>query len=243
MQGPEFALFSPSHLGTIAVIVAASIVLPLWVRRQGSERLANRLAVGMAAFLVVHELVKIWVRVAVYDMPLIHHLPLHLCNIAIFLTAIMLAWRSYRAYELVYFWGFAGTLQAVLTPDIEFGFPHVFYVSYYVSHGAIIVGAIYATLVFEFRPTLRSISRVYFITAIYAFVFIAPLNYLLDTNYLYLRYKPAGASILDYLGPWPWYIVVLTLLAWVFFFAYYLPFLIIDLIGKRRTGAIATSES
>ncbi|MEE8524444.1 MAG: hypothetical protein V3T72_10975, partial [Thermoanaerobaculia bacterium] len=47
-----------------------------------------------------------------------------------------------------------------------------------------------------------------------------------------------------YLGPWPWYIVALTLLAWVFFFAYYAPFLIIDLVGKRRgDSAIAANRT
>jgi hypothetical integral membrane protein (TIGR02206 family) len=242
MHGPAFVLFGPAHLGTIAAIVAAAVLVPLWVRRSGSERLANRLAVGMAAFVVVHEVVKIWVRVALYDMPLVQHLPLHLCGIAIFLTAIMLARRSYPAYELVYFWGFAGTLQAIVTPDIEYGFPHLFYLSYYVSHGAIIVGAAYATLVFEFRPTLRSIARVYLLTAIYAFVLIAPLNYLLDTNYLYLRGKPSSASILDYLGPWPWYLGSLLVLAWVLFFVTYLPFLILALIGKRRTDAAVAAS-
>ncbi len=241
MQGPEFVLFSPSHLGTMIAIVVMSVLLPLWVKRSGSERLANRMALGMAVFVLVHEAVKIWVRVGMHGMPLIHHLPLHLCSIAIFLTAVMLARRSYPAYELVYFWGFAGTLQAIVTPDIEFGFPHIFYISYYLSHGAIIVGAVYATLVFGFRPTLRSIPRVYLLTAIYAFVIITPLNYLLNTNYLYLRYKPAGASILDYLGPWPWYIVALLVLAWVFFFIYYLPFFLIDLLGKRRLKTAAAS--
>ena len=243
MQGPEFVLFSPSHLWTIAIIVMVSALVPLWVRRTGSEKLADRLAKGLAAFVILHELVKTWVLVAVYDQPLVYHLPLHLCSIAILLTAVTLTWRNYRAYELVYFWGFAGTFLAVLTPDIMYGFPHIFYLSYFVSHGAIVFGALYATVVFRFRPTWRSIPRVYLTTLIYSFAIVLPLNYLLDTNYLYLRQKPAGASILDYLGPWPWYIVALLFLAWVFFLFYYVPFWIYDLVTGRRISREASTTA
>ena len=115
-------------------------------------------------------------------------------------TAVLMLWRSRLAYELTYFWGFSGTLQAILTPDLEEPFSHPLYLSYFFTHGLIILGALYGTLVFRFRPSPRSMVRVYVITAIYCFVLILPLNYLIDANYVYMRYKPAGASLLDYLG-------------------------------------------
>jgi hypothetical integral membrane protein (TIGR02206 family) len=40
------------------------------------------------------------------------------------------------------------------------------------------------------------------------------INRALGTNYGYLNGKPGGASLLDLLGAWPWYlVVVLALLA------------------------------
>ena len=80
--------------------------------------------------------------------------------------------------------------------------------------------------------------RVYVVTAIYSFALIAPLNLVLDTNYVYLRHKPAGASLLDYLGPWPWYMAVVAVLAWLFFAAAYAPFYVMDCMARRRGGPV-----
>lgn len=77
METPApFVLFGPSYLATLAVLVLACVVMPLWVRSRRSERLARRLAVAIAIFQVTHELFKAWVYVALYDLPLINQLPI-----------------------------------------------------------------------------------------------------------------------------------------------------------------------
>ncbi len=231
----NFVLFGPDHLLTVAVVLAASVTLPLWVRRTCSQRQGRLLAAGLGVFAVVQEVAKIWLRVSVYDHRFVEVLPLHFCSAGILLTAVLMLWRNTLAFELVYFWGFSGALQAILTPDLEESFPDPLYLTYFLSHGLIILGALYAILVFRFRPSPGSIWRVYVITAIYSFGLIAPLNLVLDTNYIYLRHKPAGASLLDYLGPWPWYLAVVAVLAWVFFAAAYSPFFVMDRRAKRRS--------
>lgn len=243
MNGPPFALFGTAHLWTIAVIVAVSIALPLWVRRSWSQAGTRRLEVGLAIFVVVQELAKVWLWVGVAGRPIKEFLPLHLCSVAVFLTAALLVWRNFRTYELVYFWGLGGTLQAILTPDLDRGFPSPLYLAYFVGHGVIIVGALYATLVFRFRPQWRSVPRVWLTTAVYSYLFVMPLNLVLDTNYLYLRAKPAGATLFDYLGPWPWYLASVALLAWVFFLmVYFVPFGILDLLARYRSGTAPDGE-
>ena len=232
----NFVLFGSSHLLTMAVVFGVSVLLPLWVRRHCSERGGTRVAVWLGICVLVHEIVKAWIRVTVYDHRFADVLPFHLCSTAIMATAVLMLSRNRLAYELTYFWGFSGTLQAILTPDLEEPFPHPLYLSYFFTHGLIILGALYATLVFRFRPFPRSMVRVYVITAIYCFVFILPLNYLIDTNYVYMRYKPVGASLLDYLGPWPWYMLSVAVLAWFLFAAAYAPFYVTDRVA-RRSGA------
>lgn len=229
-----FVLFGPAHLLTIGLIVLLSLGLPAAMGRWGSEELARRLEKSLALFLVTHEIVKLYLLTTYYGYRWVQVLPLHLCSIATFLTVGLLLTHSHRLYEVVYFWGLGGTLQAILTPDINWGFPELAYLSYFTSHGSIVVSALYATLYLGLRPTWASIPRVFGITLAYAFLFVSPLNWLLDTNYLYLRHKPIGASLFDHLGPWPWYIGSLVLVAIVLFLVCYSPFWLWDLWRARN---------
>jgi hypothetical protein len=47
-----------------------------------------------------------------------HALPLQLCDWALFAVAAALLFRSSLAFDLAYFWGLAGTLQALFTPAV-----------------------------------------------------------------------------------------------------------------------------
>jgi uncharacterized membrane protein YwaF len=58
---------------------------------------------------------------------------------------------------------------------------------------------------------------------LYALV-IGVSNLLCDTNFFYLRGKPSEPSLLDYMGPWPVYILVGDLLAGFLFWLLWLPF-------------------
>jgi len=50
------------------------------------------------------------------------------------------------------------------------------------------------------------------------------LNMLLGSNYMYLAHKPATASAIDFLGPWPLYLLWLELIALALFLLMALPF-------------------
>lgn len=229
-----FVPFGTSHLLTLATILAISIGLPLWLRRRGSERLIRRVGIGLAIFIVAHEALKIWVLVAIYDQPLAEHLPLQICGLAVLLAATVLVWRTYRLYEVIYFWGLAGAVQALLTPELPYGFPHLVFLGFFISHGMILVGLFYATFAFRMRPTWSSVPRVFAITLGYAFLVVAPLNLLLGTNFMYLRGLPETESVLDLFGPWPWYIAGTALFTLASFVVYYLPFWIRDLVRQHQ---------
>ncbi len=230
----SFTPFGSTHLWTIAVILALSLGMPLALRKWGSERLIRRIAVTVAVLGVAHELLKTWGWVVLYDQPVGTSLPLEICGISVFLAAVVLIWRTYRVYEVVYFWGLAGALQAILTPEMPYDFPHPVFLTFFISHGLILFGLFYATFVFRLRPTWSSVPRVFAITLFYAFVIVAPLNLLLDANYMFLRGKPATESVLDLFGPWPWYIAGTAVFTFASFVFYYLPFWISDLINRRR---------
>ena len=67
-------------------------------------------------------------------------LPLQICTLSGVLCAVLVLTRSYRLFELLYFWGLAGAGNGLVTPDLLiYGFPHFRYWLFFSAHGAIIV--------------------------------------------------------------------------------------------------------
>lgn len=229
----SFVLFGPDHVTTILIIVAVSIAVPIVVRRAATGGAQRWIATILAVALLANELSKMWVRAYWYGAPIVEVLPLHLCSAAAFLTAYVLVRRRYAVYEIVYFWGLGGTLQAILTPDLQQGFPSISYMIFFLGHGLVILGVIYATVVYDFRPTLHSVKKTIIVTLVYM-ALVAPLNIALGTNYLYLRHKPEQPSLMDYFGPWPWYILGLIAAGVISCLAYYAPFGLVAWLSKRR---------
>lgn len=228
-----FILFGDIHLKTIVFIAGFIIVYVLISKKYMPPKVTRWMSYSIAIVLVIQEITNIVVRTRVFDMALKDHLPLHLCGISVLFTAALMINRSYFLYELTYFWGMGGAIQAVLTPNVPFGFPHILNWTFFLSHGFIILGVIFATFVFDFRPTIRSIWKTFIITNIYMLIMI-PVNLFLDTNYLFICNKPEGDTLLNFLGPWPWYILSLEVVAVISFWVYYSPFAIIDLVRKRK---------
>lgn len=231
-DAPTFVLFDRAHLASLAIIAVVAFAFPWLMRRLAPLRWQVRIGVLLGLLLLLLEPLSMWLRVQVYGDALALILPLHLCGLAMLLTAATLVLRSHRAYEVVYFWAWGGTLQALLTPDLRLGFPDLRYISFFIGHGLILVGVLYATLVYGFRPYAVSILRSMAALALTALL-IAPINYWLGANYLYLSRKPEQASLMDLLGPWPWYILSLSLLAVLSSGLFYLPFWIRDHLGRR----------
>ena len=141
-----------------------------------------------------------------------------------------------RVYELGYFWGLGGTVQGLATPDIARGFPDPQFIFFFINHGGIVAALLYLTLGTGLRPVPLSLLRV--ILASFAYAAVAgTADYLLGTNYGFLRAKPANASILDFLSPWPWYIPELVLIGFASALFYYAPFFIADRLRPYKAQA------
>ena len=232
--GAPFELFGPAHLAALGLIVLVALSF-LVARRIWDDNAKRRFRIGMAVWLAVWELS--WHAWSLYygTFSIQTNLPLHLCSVFVWLTVVMMWKRNRTIYELAYFLGIGGALQALLTPDAGiYGFPHFRAFQTFATHGGLVLAALYMTLVEGFRPTWASFKRVFLWTNIYM-VIVFFINLAIGSNYLFVAHKPEFPSLLDVLAPWPWYILQVEALALAICFVLYLPFLLGDWLAVRRT--------
>jgi hypothetical integral membrane protein (TIGR02206 family) len=229
--GGQFVWLGPAHLGALACIVMACLAVSRL--RLAIEGPNERLRFGLAAWLVVNELAwHIW-KAAVGEWTIQTMLPLQLCSVMVWVSAAALATRNPFLYELVYFLGIGGAVQALLTPDLGiYGFPHFRFFQTMTSHGLIIISAVALTSLERMRPTWASLARVVLWIHGYMAV-IFNLNTAIGSNYLMLNGKPGTPSLLDLLPPWPAYIAFMEVIGLATLLLLYLPFETRD----RKQGA------
>jgi hypothetical integral membrane protein (TIGR02206 family) len=235
--GEPFELFGIAHLIALGIVLLLNLAL-LLVRRNPSPRLRLTIRYTLATILVVNEIAwHLW-NYFTGQWTLQTMLPLHLCSLLVWMSAYMLITKSYAIYEFAYFLGIAGAIQALLTPDAGiYGFPHFRFFQVMLSHGAIVTAAIYMTVVEGYRPYWRSVRRVLVWGNLYMLAILA-LNALLGSNYLFISRKPDTPSLIDLLGPWPWYILVIEAIALVMCLLLYLPYALRD----RRPAAMVNEQ-
>ena len=150
-------------------------------------------------------------------------LPLELCDAALVLSVLALLRPRQTPAEIVYFWGGSGTVLAMLTPELSWGFPRWEFVVFFGLHGLVLAAALVLVFGLGLQPRPTAAWRTLGITAAWA-AFVGVVNLLLGTNYMYLRHKPSVATPLDWMGPWPVYIGVCGFVALALFHALALPF-------------------
>jgi hypothetical integral membrane protein (TIGR02206 family) len=234
--GEPFALFGTGHLIALAIVLLVNLSF-IFFRRAG-ERPKRIFRYTLAGILIVDEIAwHLW-NIFTDQWTVQTMLPFHFCSVFVFLSAYMLVKKNYRVYEFAYFLGIAGALQPLLTPDAGmYGLPHFRAVQTLLSHGCIVTASVYMTVVEGFRPTWKSMRNVLIGANLYM-IPVGILNALIGSNYLFIAHKPETASLIDVLGPWPWYILSLEVIGAIMCLILYLPFWVRD----RRANALARPQ-
>lgn len=222
-----FVLFSTEHLAAIAVLFICLLILFLLkkvlVRQLSNIKLFERF---FAVTLLTMEVAYHFVLVQERTWSLSESLPLHLCSFTLFCSIILLWTGNKRFYDFIFFAGMGGALQAILTPSIVVNFPDFKFIQFFYIHIGIILTAFYLLWVKGYRPTFKGIIQTMIVLNV-LFPFIFAINILVQGNYMFLRMKPINGSLLDFLGPYPWYILSMEVAA-------FLLFLIAWLIFRKR---------
>src|SRR5438132_1771623 len=236
---PEFHPYGLPHLTVIFLTIMLPFALAAIVWRTKSQRIEKTILTALSAVLVLNYVVYlIFIRsrgvVAWQQM-----LPMQMCDWGMVVVIAAMWTGNQRWFEVAYFWGIGGTLQAVRTPNLRFGFPDWRFISFFTSHSGIIIGVVFLMLTRRYRPYPMSIVRVFLWSELY-FVVTLIADELTGFNYGFLLHKPEAFSILSFLSDSrPLYLLEMHGVALLFFLGLYAPFAIADLAtGKslRNTG-------
>ncbi|MED3552033.1 TIGR02206 family membrane protein [Cytobacillus praedii] len=216
-----FEAFSVSHFLMIVIFLSGSVFL---FRFRNHLRKYDHWARGIM-FLVLFLLetsYHFWLyKDGYWDISFT--LPLQLCSLSLILCLILLATRAQIIFQIVYFIGITGAFMAILTPELFLGFPHFRFFQFFITHMLIIWTCLYFVFVHKFKPTRKGLFASFlFLNGSAGAAFIA--NKLTGGNYMFLASKPSNGSLLDYFGPYPYYILALEAAAFFLFFLLLIPF-------------------
>ena len=198
------------------------------------QNLVHRsLAIGLLAFALTNIADK-FATGAKLDTAL----PMHLCDWMLYAVAAALWFRWQLGFELGYFWGLAGTAQALITPAISMTEVWWRLFGFFFSHALIVVSVLHLLITERCRPWPRSLLRVFVCSEFYVAAALLA-NAATGGNYGFLAHRPAQASLLDILSDTHWlYVAQINALGLAFFNALYLPWWIWDAwVKARRRGA------
>ena len=199
--------YGVEHVAVLVIIVVVAVVCVLVARRtRDDDNTIRVLSISGWVLLVVSAVWTVWgLLPANWDLH--QSLPFHFSDALRFLAAIALITRAGWAIAILYYWGLTLNLQSVLTPDLNYlQFPVLEFAMYWSLHAAVLIAPIVLTWGLGYRPTWRGYAVTFGATVLWSAIAFG-VNLVTESNYSYVSGGPAGASLLDVLGPWPLYLL------------------------------------
>lgn len=204
-----FAAFGTAHLLLLAATVVGMVAFAWLGRRCRDSRWSGIIGRGLAIVLLIPAVAFTVFWLLPDNFELGQSLPLHFSDVLRFLTPYALWTRRRWAVAVVYYWGLTFNPQALITPDLHLGaHPVLEFTSYWSQHIIVMWAVAFLTWGLRLTPAWRDYRRTLLITLGWAVVAFG-VNAALGTNYGYVSRKPGGASLLDLMGDWPLYLLVI----------------------------------
>ena len=172
----------------------------------------------------------------------IDHLPITVCGWSIIFCSYLVIGKSQTLFDIAYFWLFAGTIFALITPSAVLSFTgptRYRYYQFWIEHTFGYISIFYMMFIYKMRPTVKSAVKSYCTLAILA-VIAYSANTILGpgANYLFMARPESGPSILDILPPvFALRILIMASAITVLFVVAYLPWYFMDRKEKLALGA------
>jgi len=137
-----------------------------------------------------------------------YNLPIQLCGISSLICCVLPFIKNKdKLFQFVYYTGVIGGIMAILTPQMNYFDGSLrYYLNYYVSHSLIIVLPIFMFLHLDLKLPKFSWFKIWIHLNILMAI-IMPINFLFDSNYMYVNAAPEVNNPLV-IGEWPYYLLI-----------------------------------
>lgn len=241
---PEFQNFTLAHFLPILLMIGLILLIYFNKDKLHSCKHEKVFRYVLAFALIICEMSYYWRLVGLPELgpnPM-DHLPITVCGWVVIFSSYMIVGKSKNLFDICYFWLFAGTIFALITPTvITYTGPTRFrYYQFWGEHTLGYIAVFYMIFVHGFRPTVKSAIKSYgalvvlAMIALFANRVIGP-----GANYLFLAKPEDTPSILDILPPnFGLRLLIMAAAVTALFFLSYLPWLIMDQKKKKAAAAV-----
>lgn len=219
MEPMKLGPYTAFHWGAVVVTAVACFVVVFRASRRSKPRDDSALFWSLRIFALITVVPHHFIKVLYMERML-----LDLCDLAGIVSVIHLFKPSRFTAGLLLYWGLTLTPNALLTPDFPTNAGPVRFFLFFGPHMAVVTTAVFAT--FGEKPVITwNMYRTCLAFSVCLILITIGYNHAFGANYMYLLEKPGPGSLLDLLGPWPWYVLVETLLAAAIWALLTIPFL------------------
>lgn len=212
---PPFKLFGWAHIVTVFLMIIIGYIIIK--KSKKDEKFSGFLKKKLIISLIFMDLsYRLWS--GFYENNSLTGLfSVHISSMSVFLSIVVLIKFNQKIFDVLFYWALILVPQAIITPGIyRYGFPHLRFFHIFIIHFLVIYAVLYLIIIENKRLSQFSLKRALISTHLYGlFVFI--INVIFDTNYMFIAKKSSLPSLIEYLGPWPYYIFVLDGLVIVLF--------------------------
>ena len=212
--------FDSFHITTIGICLFFFVSVPLLSKCLTKKRL-HHIALFLVSIGFLQEVVDYSNRIIFRNLSWSEDLPLHICNYMLYVGLVFMITRDQFLFEFLYLVGFGAAFVTIFTPEFKM-INTIDYVVFFVSHGLIVVFALWGIFIFKMRPRKNSVLKVFLFLWALA-VPIGLISWMTGGNYMFLMEKPQVSNPLVF-GEWPWYILNISGVALIIMSISYFPF-------------------
>ena len=234
------ALYSAHNLITFILFVVWIMICILGYKLNNSTYKKN-ITIFLISISFLQEIFDYLNRFLFNDLYIVtieKDLPLQLCHFAYWFAVVCLICQLYNYkhkqfyFNCAYFLGFSGALQGIITVDLMKIYTFYDILTLHLQHSLIILNLLWLIFAYNIKFTQRGIIQAFIFTNILV-VFVGIINYFLKSNYMFLC-APPDVNNPFLIGEWPYYLLILELIFFIYGYVLLVPYLIIKYLNKNK---------